>query len=208
MKDNCMFQPGGKWYQNIKPNRAIVGVGVVDPMSGHRAVRKSEASGLVQDLMDRHLARVKPELEEAITTAKESGLYFGDVANRFFATLPLPNQVRELTINEYDKIFERLIKQLNDLNERMVVVEWSHIRGIPAVTAIAGGCFKLGALWTILFSGLQNRSQRLIKTLVTDAVTARGLLSALDTYNNLDVSIRQWYEKLVGTLFLDPEQHS
>jgi hypothetical protein len=87
----------------------------------------------------------------------------------------------------------------------MVVVEWNHVRGIPSVTAIAGGSFKLRALWTILFAGMQNRSQRLIKTLVTDAVTARELMSAWDTYKSLDVSIKRWYETLVGTLFLDPE---
>jgi hypothetical protein len=52
---------------------------------------------------------------------------------------------------------------------------------------------------------MQNRSQRLIKTLVTDAVTARELMSAWDTYKSLDVSIKRWYETLVGTLFLDPE---
>jgi hypothetical protein len=205
MEDNCMFQPGGKWYRNIQPNRAIVGVGAVDPDSGHRAVLNYEGSGLVQDLMDRHLANVKRELEQAIATVKESGLYFGDIANRFFATLPLPHEANALTINNYNKIYEKLIKQLNDLNERMVVVEWNHVRGIPSVTAIAGGSFKLRALWTILFAGMQNRSQRLIKTLVTDAVTARELMSAWDTYKSLDVSIKRWYETLVGTLFLDPE---
>jgi DNA-binding transcriptional regulator LsrR (DeoR family) len=208
MQHNCMFQPGGKWYQNKCPKRAIVGVGAVDPGSGHRAVRNYEGSGLVQELMDRHLAKVKPELEEAIATVKDSGLYFGDVANRYFATLPLPKETNALTIDKYSQVYEKLIEQLNDLNERMVVVEWSHIRSISSVSAIAGGPFKLRALWTILFAGRQSRDQRLINTLITDAATASRLISALDTYERLDPSIQQWYENLAGTLFLDPLQPS
>jgi DNA-binding transcriptional regulator LsrR (DeoR family) len=208
MEQNCMFQPGGMWYQNKKPKHAIVGVGAVDPDSGHRAVHDYEGSGLIQELMDRHLETVRPELEEAIGTVRERGLYFGDVANRYFATLPMPNEASALLIDEYNKIYEKLIKQLNDLNQRMVVTEWAHIRGIHSVTAIAGGTFKLRALWTILFAGKQSQDQRLIKTLVTDADTARGLISALDAYKRLDPSIRRWYEDMVGTLFVDPPQRS
>ena len=205
MEQSCMFQPGGKWYQGKKPRHAIVGVGAVDPDSGHRAVHDYEGSGLVQELMNRHLATVRPELEEAIDMVRERQLYFGDVANRYFPTLPLPSEASALSIDEYDRIYEKLIKQLNDLNERMVVVEWAHILGIRSVTAIAGGPFKLRALWTILFAGKQNPDKRLINTLVTDASTARTLMSALDAYERLNPAIRQWYEKMVETLFVDPQ---
>ena len=205
MEHNCMFLPGGQWYRNKCPKRAIVGVGAIDPDSGHRAVRNYEGSGMIQELMDRHLETVKPELEEAIATVRESGLYFGDVANRYFATLPMPNEATALALEDYDQIYKKLMKQLNDLNERMVVVEWGHIRGIPSVSAIAGGPFKLRALWTILFAGRHSKDQRLINTLVTDAATARGLIAALDIYERLDPSIQQWYENLAATLFIDPD---
>jgi len=204
MEEHCMFQPGGKWYQRKQPNRAIVGVGVVDPSSGHRAVRKYEGSGLVKDLMNRHLARVKNELEEAIATVRESELYFGDVANRYFPTLPLPQEFHERSVEYYDHLYGKLNKQLLNLNERMVVVEWAHIRGIRSVTAIAGGSFKLRALWTILFAGLNSKSLRLINTLVTDSATAYDLNTALNAYHGLDASAKAWYEKLVRTFFQGP----
>ncbi len=204
MEEHCMFQPGGRWYDRKQPNRATVGVGVVDPESGHRAVRNYEGSKLVKDLMNRHLSRVRDELEEAIETVSESQLYFGDVANRYFPTLPLPQEFHERPVEYYAKLYEKLIKQLSDLNERMVVVEWSHISGIQSVTAIAGGYFKLRALWTILFAGLNSKSKPLINTLVTDSATASDLITALHAYRELDPSAKRWYEKLVRTLFRDP----
>jgi len=205
MEEHCMFQQGGKWYEDRQPKRAIVGIGIVDPNSGHRAVRHYEGLGLVKDLMDRHLARVKSELEEAITTVRESKLYFADIANRYFPTLPLPHELNAGDLDAYNAIYQKLIKQLNDLNERMVVVEWEHIRGIPSVAAVAGGSFKLRALWTILFAGLQSNSRPLINTLVTDAKTAGSLMSALDTYRTLDPAVREWYETQVAAFFLDPK---
>lgn len=205
MKEHCMFQPGGKWYESKQPNRAIVGVGVVDPNSGHRAVRNYGGPRLVKDLMNRHLKAVKHELKEAIAIVKDSQLYFGDIANRFFPTLPLPDEFQQRSVEYYDKVYGELIKQLSELNKRLVVVEWAHIRGIRSVTAIAGGTFKLHALWTILFAGLQGKNNKLINTLVTDSKTARSLISAVEAYRKLDPSARRWYENLVPTFFLDPQ---
>jgi hypothetical protein len=203
MADHCMFQTGGKWYDK-RPDRAIVGVGVVDPKSGHRAVRNYKGTKRVRDLMNRHLGSVRHELEEAIETVGDSKLYFGDIANRYFPTLPLPQEFKERPVAYYDRLYEKLIKQLADLNERMVVVEWAHIRSIREVTAIAGGSFKLNALWTILFAGLNRKSKPLINTLVTDSTTASDLTAALYAYQDLDPSAKRWYEKTVGTFFRDP----
>jgi DNA-binding transcriptional regulator LsrR (DeoR family) len=203
MKDHCMFQPGGVWYGNRCPDRAIVGVGVVDPNSGHRAVRSYTGSDLDQELMERHRSTVK-QLDEAIATVSGCQLYFGDVANRYFPTLPLPDEFGKLSIEKYEELYDKLLKRLGDLNGRMVVTEWSHIRSIPSVTAIAGGEFKVRVLWTILFAGLRDRSQRLVNTLVTDAKTALALISALHAYGGLDPSVKEWYETMVLKFFQDP----
>src|SRR5262249_1666179 len=125
------------------------------------------------------------------------------IANRYFPTLPWPQEFHERPVEYYDRLYQTLVQQLSDLNERMVVVEWAHIRGIESVTAIAGGSFKWRALWTILFAGLNSKSEPLINRLVTDAATASRLVTALDAYGDLDASAKQWYEKLVRTLFRD-----
>ncbi len=203
MSEHCMFQPGGQWYEGKQPTRAIVGVGAVDPESSYRALRDHDGPQLVHDLVGRHLEIVKPQLDEAIDTVKDTGLYFGDLANRYFPTLPMPHEI-DLALSDYDAIYEKLIKQLNRLNERMVVVEWAHIREIPAVTAIAGGSFKLRALWTILLDGQKDNARRLVDTLVTDAVTANRLMSAMDSYNNFDPELRRWYDQRLSTFFVDP----
>jgi DNA-binding transcriptional regulator LsrR (DeoR family) len=203
MSEHCMFQPGGTWYDGKQPNRAIVGVGAVDPESCYRGLRDSDGPKLVHDLVGRHLEMVKPQLDEAIDTVKGAGLYFGDLANRYFPTLPMPHEINRAP-SEYDSIYERLIKQLNRLNDRMVVVEWAHIRQIPSVTAIAGGSFKLHALWTILFAGQKSDTRRLIDTLVTDATTASRLMSAMDSYKSLDPELRRWYDERASTFFIDP----
>jgi DNA-binding transcriptional regulator LsrR (DeoR family) len=202
MKDHCMFQPGGAWYRDRCPDRAIVGVGVVDPNSGHRAVRKYTGSDLDQELMERHRSTVQ-QLEEALAAVSGCELYFGDVANRYFPTLPLPDEFGKLSIEKYEELYDKLLKRLGELNERMVVTEWSHIRSIPSVTAIAGGAFKVRVLWTILFAGWRDRSQRLVNTLVTDAKTAHALISALHAYGGLDPSVKEWYETMVLKFFQD-----
>src|SRR5260221_2244690 len=105
--------------------------------------------------------------------------------------LPMAHEVN-LALSDYDGIYERLSKQLNRLNERMVVVEWAHIREIPSVTAIAGGSLKLRALWTILLAGQKDNAQRLVDTLVTEPVTGNHLMPPMDSCNNFDPDLRRW----------------
>lgn len=194
----CPFLPDGSWRDGKKPRRAIVGVGVIDPLSGHRCIEALRQPKRI----DPYLNQVSDKLKEAVKLVEDNKLpYFGDVANRFFPALYLPNQLEPSTLEGATTAYDVLIKALTNLNSRMTVVNWHHLNSIPSVTAVAGGHLKLRALWTPLIAGLINRDKRIITSLTTDTESAEELITARRDFDRADSLIQQWYKDMVERLF-------
>lgn len=194
------FEPGT--WRNGPPGRAIVGVGVVDPESGHRfAAVLSEKE---PPDMDPYLKKAGPDIKHAVELARAAGLpYFGDVVHRLFPALPVP--VKGLTVGSLEgmsKGYDELLAALKPLNDRMVAAEWQHLQAIPSVVAIGGGRQKLGVLLTLLLAGLVlDRSKRLVNELWTDSESATALLELLTTYRELAAEqpeLASWYQKMAA----------
>ncbi|HKQ05965.1 MAG TPA: sugar-binding domain-containing protein [Blastocatellia bacterium] len=200
MNTGCPFLPGAKWRFGI-PKLALVGVGTVDPRSGHRFADLYRSDKNIPEL-DRYLDLASIELKAAIEFVQAAGLpHFSDITNRLFPTLPFPHEVEKPVLKKYTTAYNDLIRKLNRLNERMVVVEFNHLREIQSVVAIAGGPFKIRALWTLLITALIDPSKRILTELTTDAESARTLMATLEAYNVADLEIKTWYEAMTKTLF-------
>ncbi|HEX6184927.1 MAG TPA: hypothetical protein VFZ44_13665 [Pyrinomonadaceae bacterium] len=199
IEEFCPFLANGAWRDKDQPpRRAIVGIGVIDPKSGHRC------SDLFRNpkKIDPYLHRAAGQLRKAVELVEKERLpYFGDVANRFFPALYLPSELKPETLQVAAAAYAKLNKELAKLTDRMIVVDWGHLKGIPSVDAVAGGPLKLRALWTLLITGLLEPDKRIIDGLTTDTESAEGLIAAHRDYEHADPAIRQWYADIVRTLF-------
>ncbi len=224
---------------HLKNFRSICGIGALRPRSGHRVMRFLETYlneygiGNLEEFLQKvqvdgvgaiksklpkkparsaaYLSRVALELIEAIGLASEKKLgYFGDVANRLYPCLPLPNEVRaeNLPPRAY---YQELVTKLNALNRRAIVMQWSHLRN-SSTWITAGGELKLRPLWTlaiIRYIERQNRSnfaESVMTHLTTDSVTARHLLSALTAYKQAPDRVKHWYSDLSDVLFQEDKK--
>jgi len=158
-----------------------------------------------------YLSRVALELIEAIGLASEKKLgYFGDVANRLYPCLPLPNEVRveNLLPRAY---YQELVTKLDALNRRAIVMQWSHLRN-SSTWITAGGELKLRPLWTLAIMRYIERQKRsnsiesVMTHLTTDSVTARHLLDALVAYKQAPDRVQQWYADLSSVLFQEDKK--
>jgi hypothetical protein len=177
IRDHCAFLPRGGWNWDIphRPiKRAICGIGVLHPQSGHRIMRflemylKDYGLKTSQDfervIRDRtltktilpakpdksapYLAIVARDLIAAITFAAERDLgYFGDIANRLFPCLPLPSELKEDRLRKPED-YEGLVQKLDALNRRAIVMDWEHLRK-ASTWVTAGGALKLTPVWTL-----------------------------------------------------------
>lgn len=199
IKEFCPFLTDGSWREKERPpRRAIVGIGVIDPKSGHRCADLFRNPKKI----DPYLKRAAGQLKKAVELVEGERLpYFGDVANRFFPALYLPNELQLEGLQNTATVYNKLNKELAKLTDRMIVVNWRHLKDISSVDAIAGGPLKLRALWTLLIAGLLDRSKRIISGLTTDTESAEDLIKAYRHYEHADPSIRQWYADIVRTLF-------
>lgn len=196
LRGHCAALPDGGWNWGLHaPNRGFVGVGVVDPRSGHRiaAFLRSFNTTRVSKGEAPYLARAAADLSNAMRLVEDNRLpFFGDIANRLFPALPLPSQLEDSDSArraQLDVAYQKLNTKLERLNARAIVAQWAHLRAIGSVRAIAGGALKASALWTVLiageysYAGDNSRSLRgsrprkaLITELSTDASTAATLV--------------------------------
>ena len=200
MNEHCPFDAAGHWKFGKIPLRAVIGVGTVDPRSGHRIadLYRKRPKGI-----DVYLKEAAKDLKLLINKVDTHGLqYFGDVVNRYFPSLDFPSELRG-SLKVRTKALVELTAGLDALNARIVAAQWRHLRQIKSITAVAGGGFKLHAIWTLLLSGLLNKNKRLLTELQADAVTAQRLLDVLGEYSSSSTEVRLWYEDMIGRLFVD-----
>jgi DNA-binding transcriptional regulator LsrR (DeoR family) len=201
IREHCAFMPDGSWKGGT-PERAICGIGVVDPRSGHRMsdICRDDRSPALSDV-EANLESAAVDIKRIIEFANNAGLpYPGDVANRLFPSLPLPNELPA----DLDKV-KADISGLNDLivqlNRRSVVMDWPHLRAIRHVWAVAGGAYKANALWTLLLKGLIDKEGFLVSGLSTDADNAQKLVDAGEAFWGLVPGKLRWYEDMIGIIF-------
>jgi hypothetical protein len=228
---------GWNWdIPQLKNLRAICGIGVLRSQSGHRIMRFLETylqGHGVKDLQDfekrvqdgifgaiksklpkkpdrsaAYLSRVALELIDAITLATEKNLgHFGDVANRLYPCLPLPNELSVDNLPAH-KSYEELIARLDALNQRAIIMQWSHLRNL-STWITAGGELKRRPLWTLAIMRYIDRHERnsssesVMTHLTTDSVTAQYLLKALEGYKQAPPQIKSWYLDLSELLLRD-----
>lgn len=202
MDDYCPFLPHGRW-RGSAPRLAIVGVGVVRPDSGHRLADLMRPGAPQLGEIEVYLKKAAKEIQEALTLSRSELPFFGDVANRLFPALPMPQAVTSTVLERYDRRFEELARRLALLNRRSIVVDWLHLRSISTVCAIAGGEFKRDQLWTLLITLLLNHSSRVITELTTDAETADVLTRAIHAYRNAPAKVKEWYVSMTKRLFTE-----
>jgi len=200
----CAFLPDGRWNWELKvPDLAIVGCGVLDPEGGHRMAEVMKESPNIMKAAP-YLRTAVRDLEEIIEFVKKYELPFpGDVANRLFAALPLPNEVNQDNLDGYTRLYEQLNSLIRNLNNRSVVMQWRHLLGIPNVWCVCGGRFKARALWTLLLAGLaeNKKNQGLITALATDFESAQTLLGAWAQYKKKGRRLTEWYQRHVAECF-------
>ena len=212
VKSECVFQPGQGW--NVSwglhpPIRALVGVGVLHPRSGHRIIEFLKLSAAYpKQPTAQHLRWAASKFKEAIKFVESRQLpFFGDVANRLFPALPLPSELKDKTPPSLE-LYDRLASMLEELNSHAVVMNWNHLRGIPSVWAVAGGDLKVQVLWTLLICRHleQDRNNSLIKELSTDLKTAEQLQQALRDFDDSTGEVRKWYETVAPRVFPNPSE--
>jgi hypothetical protein len=210
ISDHCPFLLNGQWRGGEPPDIAIVGIGQIDPKGDHRLAEVFRSGK--KAIEDTYLAKAVPELEKAKKTVEDYSLpYFGDVSNRIYPTLFLPQTLTGGRIKDplIAEGYKTLISQLDELNSRMVVIDWDHLRSIEEVTVIAGGNFKREALWTLLLSDCitsmdEWNHKNLVYELWTDSETAQLLIGAWDAFSKRDdgEELWEWYMKMSRHLFV------
>jgi hypothetical protein len=232
MREHCAFLPDGRWNWDIaqrKLYRAICGIGALHPRSGHRIIRFLEAylkdHGVHEDLENLitsgalgsvklpgkpgrsapYLSRVAIDLVDAISFSARKGLgYFGDLANRLYPCLPLPQTLVEREPPSVEDYAE-LLKKLDVLNSRALVAQWSHLRNANSWIT-AGGYLKLPAIWTLAIArDLEQEksagSESIMSQLTTDSTTAHELIRAKEAFDKSPRPVRQWYADLTAMIF-------
>lgn len=202
IKENCLFLPDGSWPEGDAPHRALVGLGVVDPNSGHRFADLSKDDHPLQNPA-RYLSGAANELKTTLSLVGKYALpSLGDVVYRLFPALPCPEQLNSReNLHLLRKAYSEVIKAVARLNDKMVVVKWSHLHDIRSVIAIAGGLMKLNVIWTLLIAGHCQPNKRIITELCTDAESATQLLAALKDFQNSPSQVRSWYEMAAREIF-------
>jgi DNA-binding transcriptional regulator LsrR (DeoR family) len=208
IKEECVFGPRGSWKTEqgfAEPSRALVGVGVLDDSSGHRINELlTKVANDRNQLVARHLHRTADQFVKAIEYAESHDLPpIGDVANRLFPAVPLPQTLIAAAKRPAPAAYVGLTKRLQELNDRAVVMEWAHLRRIPSVWAVAGGEAKAHVLWTLLICKVveADRNSALVKELAVDLQCAEILDRALEDFRNAPQEIRDWYAAICPTIF-------
>jgi DNA-binding transcriptional regulator LsrR (DeoR family) len=206
IKDECVFGPKGTWKTEWgfqAPVRALVGVGVLHPKSGHRISELLNSASIPGYKVARHLKRAALKYKAAIDFAGSKGLlFFGDVANRLFPAICLPSELDKDQLPA-PKHLDDLREKLDELNDHAVVMEWEHLRRTPSVWALAGGPLKVQVLWTLLICKYHDpdKAKSVIKELSTDLKTAEQLERALRDFEAASPKVRDWYRAISSKIF-------
>jgi len=201
----CAFLPGGKWNWGLRPpDRALVGIGVLHRESGHRI---SEYLGMTKRARDsdagaRHLQRISKDLRSALALAETTRMGIGDLGNRLFPTIPLPNEVAAASLDT-PAVMARLLSRVESINRRALVFSWEHLRQVGMVWAIGAGELKRHALWTILLcdtQGAEKGRRRLVESVSVDAASAMVLIEAKRAVDS-SRALSSTFERLTKRLF-------
>ena len=199
MASNCPFRPDGQWVPAEPPTRVIIGIGAVDPQSGHRIADLYREQG--KDFAP-YLLAAADDLKVIIKEVEKRSLpYFGDVMNRYFPVLKVPSNIQPADVPQLRAAYAWLHSELEAFNGRIVAAQWPHLRQSKNVSAVAGGSFKFNAIWSLCILGLLRPENRIISELNTDSVTAEQLLKALDDFESADTSIKDWFRNISKTFF-------
>ena len=199
---HCPALPGGAWNWSLKPpTRAYIGVGALDAQSGHR-IAEFLARAPVRNQQERpYLARIAKDLRHALTEAAKNHLPpFGDIANRQFAAIPVPVDLPG-DPTSLGGAYRGALRVVASVNERAVVMGWSHLHAIPDVNVIAGSLLKVNQLWTVLMLGLLHPASRLCSELTTDNRAAQALINAHKSFEHASIQIKTWYADTLPLLF-------
>lgn len=225
----CLFKNDGSWKDRI-PDLGIVGVGCLDPNGGHRFtdfLTKSQkyTQQDPQDPHTKHLRSLATELEDIhnivqnFKDAAEPEItlpYCGDVANRVFCSLPLPEALLgkegvedEARIHNrlslYTRSYNNLMQPVGKLNAKLIGMQWRHLQQVRTVVALAGGQYKRNCLWTLLLLNRLLPEQRIITDLITDAECAKVLRDAIRQYKSAPGYVKEWYKDWVKKNFSNEE---
>lgn len=223
MAGNCAALPDGSWRDKEIPTRAYIGVGILDPATGHRIrIFHDEQTNAyprksVEQKARNYLHRVENELTGAIKCAEKAKTpYPGDIGNRLFTVLPTPIAIRKGTACLDENPYREIAGYLDAINSRSVVMQWRHLRQIPYVCVIAGGVAKLPALWTLLLPELLRErkldpeyyiKERFVSDLVIDEKSGDELFECYRIFAH-DLDMQRWYVTMVKSLmlFIDTEE--
>ena len=195
--------PNGTWRESKLPSRSILGIGAVNPHSGHRFAEACQGAESIAQL-DPYLTEVAPEIQAVVAFADRNGLGgVGDIANRFFPSLPLPRQFAISNSTEYSVAQKELNEMLRQLNSRMITIRWSHLHEIASNTSICGGTFKAQATFSVLLAGLINAEKRVVTELFTDVGRGKELLEALQSFHEANADTKDWYTTSASEDFFD-----
>ncbi len=147
-----------KWNElpdQFVPDIALVGVGSLDPRSGHA----------FRHLNDLAIDSIREPLEELVGLMKSGYCPVGDIASRLFFVAPPPG----IVISKETKA--KVNGLIDEINANLLCVTFNQLRKINKVIVTAGGLFKVNALFTLL-----SLPDPIIHELCTDETTARQLL--------------------------------
>jgi DNA-binding transcriptional regulator LsrR (DeoR family) len=203
IKAHCPALPGGRWNWKLKPaTRAYVGVGVLNPQSGHRIAEFLTKTPIKNKHDMPYLSRIEKALRQAMARASTNGLPpLGDIANRLFAAVPVPAELPK-DLPRLKRMYTELLRVITSINERAVVMGWRTLHVIPNVNVISGTLFKRDQLWSVLSLGLLHPNRTLCTELTTDSKTATALISAQkDLVRQGAEDKLAWYRDILPTLF-------
>jgi len=207
LSKHCGLGLDGAWNWGLPDaTRAFVGVGWLEN-KGHRlSVFLSKFEAGESTATESYLATAGKGLQRIRKLCEDSCVPPpGDIANRLFACVPMPDQLQKVDDRELLKTnLKKIAAHVDSLNRRAVVMSWKHLRRTRSVRAIAAGT-KLPALWTVLLAGRFDAeavrrngagtdNEPLISELTTDELTARPLISAMQTVLK-DDGMQLWYKQ-------------
>ncbi len=200
LMEQTSFRPNGEWA-TAPPDLGIVGVGAISPDSGHRLADLYR--GNLPANLKRYLDKIGTVVMEVVDGAGKNELYCGDVGNRIFPCLPYP---QELNPEKHGKALAEVAVKIAAINDRMVVVNWSHLCQIKSLLAISGGGFKRHQLFTILLANiLAPEGQKpcpIVTDIVLDSDTALDLLGKVRMLQSPEYrNVRTWYSAALDTVF-------
>lgn len=71
---------------------------------------------------------------------------------------------------------------LDEINAGMVIADWTHLRKVKRVLAVAGGPLKLRVIWTLLIAAYLKPERRIVTEICTDETVAADVVQAMQTY--------------------------